>query len=87
MAPIRPPQQNVWVNPSSVTSSKIGRLTTTGSSVGGMFADLGADHDSIDCRYKWFGMRPVVEAGNGFDTGVFQGNSRSVRIRSIESWS
>lgn len=69
------------------TGSGDDRLTMTGSSVGSMFADLGAGNDRAEIRSNWFGSQPTVDGNTGFDTGVFQGNNRPLRVRNFESWS
>lgn len=63
------------------------RLTMSSSSVGRMFADLGAGDDVADIRSMWFGAQPTVDGGTGFDSGTFRSNSRGVLIRNFESWS
>lgn len=63
------------------------RLTASSSSVGRMFADLGADRDVADIRNMWFGSQPTVDGNSGSDSGTFRSNSRGVWIRNFESWS
>lgn len=63
------------------------RLTVANSTLGRMYADLGADRDTAEITSNQFVFEPIVNADTGFDTGVFRNNSRSVRIRNFESWS
>lgn len=67
------------------TGSGNDRLTVGNSVVGRMEADLGTGNDQADIRASWFASLSTVEGGSGFDTGLFRGNSSTLRVRSFES--